>query len=1029
MSQSGRNLVICSDGTGNSGRGTVGTNVWRIRQAVQAFDQHHGEVEQHIIYQDGVGTQAFKPLKILGLAFSYGVTQDLEYLYERLMLQYQEGDRIFLFGFSRGAFTIRTLGYILYLCGLADPFDEHGQRRSAEEIRQIAKDAVITYKMRHLGYHVTFREKYGRTLKEPQRPAWGPKANQQLPAEETKGRVRIEFVGVWDTVSSVGLPFHNFTQAFLSFWRGITTFWMFRWAKLSLLNFRRPTNRFWTRWEDDLHPYIANAYHALSLDDERDTFYPMLWLENLPVRGAPVAGCRTHSVIARRMSSILRTVTSRQVSAISKKDPGDGVPGLNVEQVWFAGMHSDVGGGYDKDHLAHVSLMWMIAHARRCGLKFSEDLTKEYAERVDALGKMHDSRSGPALLYRYNPRDVEWFSHDVGISGQAGDRPLIHDSVFCRIADSSQAYAPRHIPFAERYEVIRTPKIEGDPKELPANSPRLSWDPEAPAADRTPELNWKLQNELKATARGSEDQSSGMDRLTAAVRSVLRVASILLFGVFWIVNLIFAKVVGRFGKEENQQTQYLDARQYADETIHLYVVLRRAAARWIVYVILIFIGLALSTHLLDGCAELDNGMWGSLGTLHRNWYAGGLLPWKEWSDLVPVLRLSTVLCILFFLFLASSVVGMMRLKRRDTSRKPFQSVSFLGQLWPVFAPFATAIAIFAGALVLRPLAHSLVDTFAPGPVSKMIDALMKSGVAFGIMCAAVFGVFWFNGHYRRRIENWARYAWDSQVYGAAARPEAFEIWPRSLVEALFSERRLTIGRYIGRFATKTFFPLLSMSLLGLAVAALLWIPMAEVLIGASLQWVDRRVVEPAALVTQTAVDDAADQQAGVSETISWDANRTLNTRRRVVEGRHYVIRVKIEMGLSDGVVPGNLHGIDLTQQTAAEVESAPEKEELQEDGPQQPSKKEKPTLAEINRGKEWMSRVSALKRLPSEDYFQLCAAVGSPVAASQFPILPDVPFTAPASGELFLFLNDVPGFYVNNRGRLQVQIETVRLPR
>jgi hypothetical protein len=899
------------------------------------------------------------------------------------------------------------------LCGLADPFEKEKprQRRSAEEIRQIAKDAVIAYKMRHLGYHVKFREKYGRELKEPHQPVWGPDANQQQPAEETKGRVRIEFVGVWDTVSSVGLPFHNFTQAFLSFWRGITTFCMFRWAKLSLLNFRRPTNRFWTRWEDDLHPYIANAYHALSLDDERDTFYPMLWLENLPVRGEPEAGCRTRNVIARRMSSIWRTVTSRSVAAVSKKDPGDGIPGLNVEQVWFAGMHSDVGGGYDKDHLAHVSLMWMIAHARRCGLKFSEDLTKEYAERVDALGKMHDSRSGLAILYRYNPRDVEWFSHDVGISGQAGDRPLIHDSVFCRIEDSSQAYAPRQIPFAERYDVIRTPKIEGDPTELPATSPRLSWDPDAPAADRTPELNWKLQNERKATARGSEDQSSGMDRLTAAVRSVLRVASILLFGVFWILNLIFTKIVRRFGKEENPQPQYLNARQYADETIHLYVVLRRAAARWIVYVILIFVGLALSTHLLDAFARADVWIWNHVGDLHRNWYAGGLLPWKEWSDLVPLLRLSTVLCILFVLFLASSVIGMLRLKRRDTRRKPFQSLSFLGQLWPVFAPFATAIAIFAGALVLRPLAHSLVDTFAPGPVSKMIDPLMKSGVAFGTMCAAVYGVFWFNGHYRRRIENWARYAWDSQVYGSAARPEAFEIWPRSLVEALFSERRLTIGRYIGRFATKTFFPLLSMSLLGLAVAAVLWIPIAEVFTGASLQWAEPAVSDLRESGPQTSPEGSTQQTARTTQPITWNANRTLDAHYDVVTGRHYAVRLKITKGLKDGVVPIHRYDLYLTEKARADLL------EEQETG--------KPTLKQINRGKKWMMRSSALKRLPSEEYFQLCGVVGSPVALNQFPIRPDVPFTAPASGRLFLFLNDVPGFYANNDGRLEVQIEEI----
>ena len=144
-----RNIIICSDGTGNAGGRFAGTNVWRIRQAVA--DETCDGREQVVIYQDGVGTETFRPLAIVGLVFSYGITRRLESLYSRLIQQYREGDRIYLFGFSRGAFTIRTLAYILDRCGIADVRDSDGRLLSPKEIDNLAAKAVDAYKFRHVG--------------------------------------------------------------------------------------------------------------------------------------------------------------------------------------------------------------------------------------------------------------------------------------------------------------------------------------------------------------------------------------------------------------------------------------------------------------------------------------------------------------------------------------------------------------------------------------------------------------------------------------------------------------------------------------------------------------------------------------------------------------------------------------------------------------------------------------------------------------------------------------------------------------
>ena len=111
----GRNLILCSDGTGNAGGKTRGTNVFRT---YNYLDRHNAEVEQLAFYNDGVGTDSGRLLKALGGAFGWGLTRNVIELYAFAAQHYQPGDRIYLFGFSRGAYTVRVLAGMILTCGL-----------------------------------------------------------------------------------------------------------------------------------------------------------------------------------------------------------------------------------------------------------------------------------------------------------------------------------------------------------------------------------------------------------------------------------------------------------------------------------------------------------------------------------------------------------------------------------------------------------------------------------------------------------------------------------------------------------------------------------------------------------------------------------------------------------------------------------------------------------------------------------------------------------------------------------------------
>jgi Uncharacterized alpha/beta hydrolase domain (DUF2235) len=387
-----RNIVLLSDGTGNSPAKLNKTNVWRLYQALDL-----GAGDQIAFYDDGVGTSGFRPLQILGGAVGWGLSRNVRDLYEFLCRHYREGDHIYVFGFSRGAFTARTLAALIAQCGVLD-CSKCVPRRGGEEIslntRAGLKAGVkLAYKSYRRGYSAPVA-RLTRWLRDlllgpiPSPEAFRRAYSIDRDADGDEQRIGIEFVGVWDTVDAVGLPVDELSTMI------DRIFYPHRFP------------------DQDLSPRVARACHGIAMDDERYTFHPVLWNE----RG---------------------TADSERIT-----------------QVWFAGMHSDVGGGYPDNDLAQVSLEWMIDQVRfdpvsGCGLRFAADDLRAIAHRAQPLGKVHDSRRGLGVYYRYKPRHVASLCNDPD-NGVLIAEPKIHEAVFERIAENTTGYAPPGLPASYR---------------------------------------------------------------------------------------------------------------------------------------------------------------------------------------------------------------------------------------------------------------------------------------------------------------------------------------------------------------------------------------------------------------------------------------------------------------------------------------------------------------------------------------------------------------------------------------------------
>lgn len=358
----GKNIVLCSDGTGNRGGKIRGTNVWRIYSAVDRACRlpSPGGPQQIAFYDEGVGSDDFKLVKLLGGAVGWGLKRNIRELYTYLVKNYERDDRIYLFGFSRGAFTVRALAGLVCRVGLVD----RHQCADDVELRRQVRAAVNAYRW--------YYRNPGKSL-DPRVAALKLLRNDD--PERSVRKIPIRFIGVWDTVDAVGLPFDELN-------------W--------LLELVYPY-KFKTR---QLDPSVRHGCHALSIDDARRTFHPVMWDEQ-------------------------------------------GESGGRIEQVWFAGVHSNVGGGYRRDEMALVALNWMMAKASAHGLRFKEQTWQRFAADADVHGKLYDSRAYLAAYYRYQPRDV------AALCARHGVRAVgAHASVFARIARFTRDYVPANLECA-----------------------------------------------------------------------------------------------------------------------------------------------------------------------------------------------------------------------------------------------------------------------------------------------------------------------------------------------------------------------------------------------------------------------------------------------------------------------------------------------------------------------------------------------------------------------------------------------------
>jgi uncharacterized protein (DUF2235 family) len=349
----GRNIVLCFDGTNNEYR-AVNTNVVKIYGMLDRTGK-----EQLTYYQPGIGTLA--PPGVWGKTRKWFITKlDLAVAwlledhvtdgYRFLMRYYQDGDSIFIFGFSRGAYTARAVAAMLYKVGLLTAGNE--------ELLPFAWD--MYQREQDVAVYTGFRHTYSR-------------------------KVRVHFLGLWDTVSSVGWAWNPQHLQFTA-----------------------------------NNPIVDVVRHAVALDERRAYFPQNLW----------------------------------------GSEPGTGT---DVLQVWFPGVHCDVGGGYLESEagLSKIPLRWMVGQAKSFGLRVNPkaeaamlpDKDTPQAAAPSATAMKHESLRGLWWILEFLPKQVRdpakgfetrWILHR-GKPRHVPPASNLHSSIFTR-TKAIPSYRPTNLP-------------------------------------------------------------------------------------------------------------------------------------------------------------------------------------------------------------------------------------------------------------------------------------------------------------------------------------------------------------------------------------------------------------------------------------------------------------------------------------------------------------------------------------------------------------------------------------------------------
>ncbi len=315
-----KRLAVFLDGTWNDPASR--TNVSRLHGLVA--DVGTDGARQLAYYDTGVGTKRFEKLR--GGVGAYGLSRNVRQAYGWLKEQYEEGDEVFVFGFSRGAFTARSVAGMIARYGLLMP------------------DSSVTVDELYELYRAEAKGKPG--------PGSVEEALVSRLKENAR-RIRVRFVGVWDTVGTLGVPFGNIP--------GIS-------RKQFRFHNTRPS-----RWIDE-------GCQALAINENRRAYDAVLWTNFLALN--PATG---------KIADPLRRSQVHHPS---------------FEQRWFIGVHSNVGGGYPDDVLALPPLSWIQRRAAGAGLAFTATVALSGDEHL--RGELVDSfkrfMKGIYQIVRFNRR-------------------------------------------------------------------------------------------------------------------------------------------------------------------------------------------------------------------------------------------------------------------------------------------------------------------------------------------------------------------------------------------------------------------------------------------------------------------------------------------------------------------------------------------------------------------------------------------------------------------------------------------------
>jgi uncharacterized protein (DUF2235 family) len=372
-----KNIAIFSDGTGQAGGlpKKQPSNVYRLFRACPVTPG-----VQETFYEHGVGAPPvatkLTPWRrlhdVVSCATGLGIARNIADCYDALIRMYEPGDRIFLFGFSRGAYTVRSLAGMLAICGIPQQSSRGVDlRKDGPARRRVANHAV-----RHVYQH------YGNS-EDRMRERHARAAHFRGQHRAHVDGVSPHFIGVWDTVRAVGLPgLHK-----IAFWR----------------------HQF---HDSRLDERVRHARQALSIDENRAAFFPEVWEER-----------------------------------DSDRQSG------RIKQLWFPGVHSDVGGGYHERGLADLTLNWMIEEATAVPDPLLVDKSL-LAVSPSYRGMQHDERRGLGVLWRKGTR--EGF-HNESLSFENDVRKRIAEKTVPTVY-GDMAYRPpllaRYPEFGRYYQAI-----------------------------------------------------------------------------------------------------------------------------------------------------------------------------------------------------------------------------------------------------------------------------------------------------------------------------------------------------------------------------------------------------------------------------------------------------------------------------------------------------------------------------------------------------------------------------------------------